>query len=260
MSVPDRARAYNDERAALISFCESLGPADWRMNSRAAGWSIADVVAHMGSGCHAMFSPSALAIVRGSDVERVNDDMVEIRRERAPAEVFAEYRRWSRVFGTVMPPLLRTPVGRARMPLAELGKFRMRLLLSALVFDTHTHLRHDMAPALGRPAPGTDANRMAAVLEWMTAVLSNQLTIAKPGWLDRPLSLELTGPGGGVWRIAPDGSVTPGRAEPAAARITGSALEFPEWGTRRASWRQRDVVLGGDADYAAVFLDAMNIV
>ena len=34
-------------------------------------------------------------------------------------------------------------------------------MLGALVFDHHTHLRHDMAPALGRPVPGTDANRMA---------------------------------------------------------------------------------------------------
>ena len=40
----------------------------------------------------------------------------------------------------------------------------------------------------------------------------------------------------------------------------GVALEFPEWGTQRASWRAREVTVGGDADYGARFLDAVNVV
>ena len=260
MTGPDRGRAFRDERAELLAFCDSLGPADWRMNSCATGWSIADVVAHMGAGCHAMFSPAALAIMRGTDIEQTNDDMVELRRSRTPAEILGEYRRWSGVFATTMIPVTRTPLGRVRMPLSELGSFPMRLLISALVFDTHTHLRHDMAPALGRPAPGTDANRMATILEWMTAVLANQLSAGRPVWLDRPVALTLTGPGGGTWRVDPDGSITAGSAERCAARITGVALEFPEWGTRRAGWRERNVSIDGAADYGERFLDAMNII
>ena len=151
-------------------------------------------------------------------------------------------------------------MGRLRLPLSELGHFPARLLPSALVFDHHTHLRHDMAPALGRPAPGTDANRMSAVLEWMTAVLANQLTAASPAWLDRPVALTLTGPGGGSWRIETSGAVTPGRTEPSAAHISGPALEFPEWATRRANWRDRDVTVTGDLDYGETFLDAVDIV
>lgn len=256
----NRGRAFRDERAALLAFCDSLGPADWRMNSRAQGWSVADVVAHMGSACHAMFTPAALALMRSTDIEKSNDAMVESRRVRNPGEILREYRRWSGVFATVMTPLTRSPFGRVQMPLGELGRFPIRLLLSALTFDTHVHLRHDMAPALERGLPGTDANRMSAVLEWMTAVLASQLAAAQPAWLDRPLWLTLTGPGGGTWRIGPDGSVAPGSADFAAARITGVALQFPEWGTRRAGWRDRDVTIEGDADYATTFLDAMNIV
>ncbi len=260
MTGPDRKAAFRDERAAVLEFCESLAPADWRMNSRAEGWSIADVVGHLGSGCHAMFSREALTILRGDDIEQANDELVAVRRGCTPAEVLREYRRWSRVFGAVVPAVVGTPVGQAQMPLAELGRFPARLLVSALVFDHHTHLRHDMAPALRRPAPETDANRMAAVLEWMTAVLANQLTAARPAWLDRPLLLTLTGPGGGSWRVETSGAVTPGHTDPAAARITGVALEFPEWGTRRAHWRDRDVTINGDAGYGAQFLDALNIV
>lgn len=260
MTGPDRKAAFRAERAAVLTFCESLAPADWRMNSCADGWSIADVVAHLGSGCHVMFSRQALTIIRGDDLEKANDELVDARRGRPPAEILREFRRWSSVFGSIVPAVVATPVGRAQLPLAELGRFPTRLIVSALVFDQHTHLRHDMAPALGRPAPATDANRMAAVLEWMTAVLANRLTAARPAWLDRPLSLTLTGPGGGSWRVDPSGAVTPGHTEPAAAHITGAAIEFPEWGTTRASWRDRDVTVVGDVDYAAQFLDAVNIV
>lgn len=230
------------------------------MDSLAQGWSVTDVVAHMASECHALFSRQALKVMRSNDVEQTNDELVAARRDRTPAEVLAEYRRWSRFFGAVIPAAVRTSLGRVQMPLADLGRFPARLMPSAMVFDHHTHLCHDMAAALGRPAPGTDANRMAAVLEWMTAVLANQLTAASPAWLDRPLALTLAGPGGGSWRVEASGAVTAGRTEPAAAHITGVALEFPEWGTRRANWRARDVTVTGDVDYGETFLDAVDIV
>ena len=257
----DRRAAFRDQRADVLAFCDSLAPADWRMNSRAEGWSIADVVGHMGAGCHAMFGPAVLKIIRAADIEKTNEQMVEVRRMRTPAEVLGEYRRWSRVFGATIPVVASSAPSRVQLPLAELGRFPLRVLPSALVFDHYTHLAHDMAPALGRSAPAIDANRMAAVLEWTMAVLSNQLRAGAPAWLDRPLSITLTGPGGGSWRIERSGAVTPGPAENSdAARITAAAIEFPEWGTRRASWRQRDVSISGDADCAVAFLDWTNIV
>lgn len=257
---PDRVAAFNAERAEVLAFCAVLGPAEWRMNSRAQGWRVQDVVAHMATGCHAPFSRSLSKMMRGNEIERVNDAMVDARRDWPAAEVLAEYRRWSRVFGTVIGKVGRTPLGAAKAELAELGKFPVRVLLSALVFDHHTHLRYDMAPALDRPAPGTDANRMAVVLEWMMAVLSNQLRAQPLPFLDRPIALTLAGPGGGTWRVAPDGAVTVGSPQPSAAQIAGLAVEFPEWGTRRASWRDREVGISGDTDYATAFLDAVNIV
>ena len=256
----DRRAAFNAERAVLLSFCAALEPAEWRMNSLAAGWSIQDVVAHLATGCHAVFSLSAAKVLRTNPVERANDLMVDTRRTWSSADVLAEYRRWSRVFGAVVGTAGRSPLGGLQAPLADLGKFPVRLLLGALVFDHHTHLRHDMAPALGRPAPGTDANRMAVVLEWMMAVLSNQLRAQPLAFLDRPLSITLSGPGGDTWQVLPDGSVSAGAEGSTAAHITGVALEFPQWGTRRASWRDRDVNITGDTDYAEAFLDAVDIV
>ena len=256
----DRRAAFTAERAEMLAFCATLAPAEWRMNSLADGWRIQDVVAHLGTGCHAVFSPAAAKLMRGNNIERANDAMVDSRRDWSSTDVLAEYRRWSRVFGAVFTAVGRTPLGGVRAPLGELGKFPARLLLGALVFDHHTHLRHDMAPALDRPVPDTDANRMAVVLEWMMAVLSNQLRAQQHSVLDRPLSITLTGTGGGTWLVTPDGSVTLDTTESAVAQITGVAEEFPQWGTARARWRAADVSIAGDTDYAAAFLDTVDIV
>ncbi|WP_299565722.1 hypothetical protein [uncultured Mycolicibacterium sp.] len=48
------------------------------------------------------------------------------------------------------------------------------------MFDHHTHLHHDIAPVLGKPAPATDPADMAVVVDWMLAVWANQLRAAPP--------------------------------------------------------------------------------
>jgi hypothetical protein len=35
-------------------------------------------------------------------------------------------------------------------------------------------------------------------------------------------------------------------------------LEFPSWATTRTSWKDHDLTLTGDADYAARFQDTVN--
>lgn len=256
----DRHAAFRAQRADVLTFCGALSPADWRMDSRAEGWSVTDVVAHMGSSCHALFTPAGLRMMRADSVERANDQLVDARRDRTPAQVFSEYRRWSGVLSAMVPVLTRIPLARLTVPLAELGSFPVRLLPSAAVFDQHTHLSYDIAPALGRRAADADANRMAVVLEWMMAVLSNQLAAAAPVWFEQPLSITLTGPGGGSWCVSTTGAVVAATGPSGASRITAAATEFPEWGTRRASWRDRDVRVDGDLDYGAAFLDWVNIV
>ena len=257
----DRVGALRQERSELLRFCRGLDDAEWQTPSAAPGWRVQDVVAHMGSGCHALFGgPGALQMMRSKDIERANDVLVDQRREWPASRVLAEYERWSGRLIGVFGPLSRTPLGRVRMPLAELGRFSLGQFLSALVFDHHAHLRHDIAPVLGRPVPGTDADRMAVVLEWMMAVLSNQLRTARAACLDRPVSITLSGPGGGCWVVRPDGTVAPGSSDGTAAQIDGVAIEFPEWATQRAGWRDRDVAIGGDAEYGARFLDAVNVV
>ena len=256
----DRVAALRRERAELIRFCRDLDDAQWRTPSRAAGWRVQDVVAHMGSACHSMFTLASLKILRSTNVERTNDAFVDARRAWTPTRTLAEYERWSRVLIIAAGTISRTPLAGLNVPLAELGKFPAGLLLAgAMTFDQHTHLRHDIAPALGLPTPDTDGNRMAVVLEWMFAVLTNQLLVTRPAWLERPVGITLRGPGGGSWVVDASGAAQ-GRADAGAAHIVGVAAEYPEWGTKRVDGRSKDVTVNGDADYGARFLDAVNIV
>ena len=260
--LPNRTSALRAERLEFLRFCSDLSRLEWSASSNADGWRIQDVVAHLGSGCHSLFTPSAMTMLFSKDIERTNDTMVQARRSWEPKRVLDEYARWSARVTRLSGAAGASPLARIRMPLAELGSFPLGLLLGgAMVFDQHTHLRFDMAPAIGRAAPPTDANRMSVVIEWMLAVLSNQLRQTLPAWMHLPVSLTLTGPGGGAWWIAADGAITPGPApEPTGADIVATAEQFPEWATRRAPWRERSVTVGGDHEYGERFLDAMNVV
>ncbi|MBT2509731.1 maleylpyruvate isomerase N-terminal domain-containing protein [Streptomyces sp. ISL-98] len=253
----NRAEAFRTERMEMLRFCRELDEKEWSAASGAAGWRVQDVVAHLGATCRSYFTPAMVTLMRMKDLERTNDLFVDRRRGQPVARTLAEYERWSRMIGVAA----RLPLDRVRLPMAELGSFPGGLVIAgAMTFDHHTHLRHDIAPALERPVPGTDVNRMATVLEWMFAVLANQLRSAQPAWFVHPVTIELEGPGGGTWCVGPGGAVTPGRVDRPPATITALAVEFPEWATRRADWRDRDVRISGDADYAAQLLDIVKVV
>ncbi|MEH3139280.1 MAG: maleylpyruvate isomerase N-terminal domain-containing protein [Mycobacterium kyogaense] len=256
----DRAAALRAERTALLEVCEHLFESQWLTDSKAQGWTVRDVVAHMGSGCHGIFTPSALKLLRSNDIEATNDDFVAERRSWPTADVLNEYRTWSSRVVTLTAAISRTPFSRTPMPLAELGSFPAALVLGgAMAFDHHTHLRHDILPALDLPDPGTDANRMGVVVEWMLAVLHNQLTSARPSWLTRPVTVELRGDGGGAWTISRDG-VRIADSHGTDTRIMADVRAFPEWATQRCAWRDRAVDVSGDESYAATVLDHVNIV
>jgi len=76
--------------------------------------------------------------------------------------------------------------------------------------------------------------------------------------LPRHSSLKLTS--STSWLVHPDGSVTPGPVDAAVAHIASTALAFPEWGTRRAGWRDCNVRVSGDSDYGSRFLNEVNVV
>jgi uncharacterized protein (TIGR03083 family) len=260
----DRVGALRREREDVLAFCRLLGEDEWKAPSGCPGWSVQDVLAHMAAAAHGAFTPWLLKVMRSKSVERSNDADVEARRDRTPAEILAEYETWSARFTKLMQAGQLPVMGATPFPLGDIGRYPFALITSAIVFDHHTHLRHDLAPALGRPSPPTDEGRMEAVVEWMLAVLP-QTGRESLSFMDRPVLLTLEGSGGGTWGVMPTAGggrvrVRTGPTVGAVAHITGLAEEFPVWATTRQAWRDHDLKLEGDEAYAARFLDAVKII
>lgn len=261
----DRLAALRSEREACLRFCRQLTPGQWQAASAAPGWRIQDVVAHMGGIAHEFFTPRMAKLIRARSIERYNDQTVERRASRPSADVLTEYATWTGRLGKLLAAANKTPLGKVPFKLAEMGWYPMGVLASAVVFDTHTHLRHDMAAALDLEPPPTDAIRMAAILEWMFAVLErHERDGLSWSWLDRPVGLTLTGPGGGTWRIEPLGGgrlrARPGDTTGVATHITGKADDVPKWATGREPWEKSSLEITGDHGYATRFLGSLRII
>lgn len=250
------------EREAVVTFCAELSDEQWAAPSAAPGWSVAEVVIHMTTLARALLTPSAAAILATRDLERLNDQLVDEKRSHTTRFVLPEFETWSRRGARALSVFTAPGLRRIQLPLGELGWYRLDLVPAMLIFDWHTHLRHDIAPALDLPPPATDPLRMTAILTWLTVLLERSHREAL-AWLDAPVALTLAGPGGGTWRIEPRSGrlrVRPGQAAGAAAHIAALALEFPQWGTRRLPWRAGAVAITGDAELGARVLDSINLV
>ena len=259
----DRVAAVKGERDAIVSFLHTLSEEDWNRPSACAGWTVKDVVSHMGAAAHGFFTPWVLGLLASKDVEAHNDADVEKRRSWEPAKVLKEYEKWSQRAGVAHAALQKPGLRSLPIKLAEVGTYPAYLLTSAIVFDSGLHLRHDMASALGRAVPACDANALAITLEWMFAGLSG-MTGQGLSWLQGPVEVNLVGAGGGTWTVAPGKkgkvTVTAAAAPDAVARIEGDAATFPVWGTRRQAWRDAGLSLKGDEDLAIRFLDDLVII
>lgn len=259
----DRVGALRAERNAVVEFCRGLSAEEWTRPSRCKGWTMQDVVAHMGAAYHGTFGVWVVKLMRSKDVEAGNDRDADARRTWPSAKVLREYERWSKRFLAIGGLLQTPPMASIPIRLAEVGTYPARMLASALTFDHYLHLRYDMAGALGRSVPPATPGVLPVVLEWMWAGLPTMSGSAL-SWLERSVSFTLQGPGGGTWSVVPTRGpvvkVVDHGVDDAAAVITGDAETFPVWGTKRELWRESAVKIEGDEDLAARLLDSMRVI
>ncbi|HYH52032.1 MAG TPA: maleylpyruvate isomerase family mycothiol-dependent enzyme [Acidimicrobiia bacterium] len=260
----DRIAAVRGERDAVVALCRTLSPEEWARPSQCDGWSVQDVVAHLSAIAHGVFTPWMVKFMTAKSVERNNDADVERRRSWAPEQVLAEYEKWSSRMVKLLALGQRPPLAKAPFKIGELGVYPMALVASASVFDTHVHLHYDLAPAVGRTLPPPPPGTVAVINEWVLGGIP-KMCRQQLAFMDRPVTITLDGDGGGSWALVPGGGGKPGRIEPApmaesAATITGNAREFAVWATRRRPWREQDVKIDGDEDYATRVLDGLHVV
>ncbi len=257
---------FRAERDAILEVAKSLSEQEWNAPSDCAGWAVRDVYAHMAASLHGVIDPTFMPDMSGG-TENAMEGPVAQRRAWSVEQVVDEYEMYSAQTAELFASVQQPPLSETMLPMMDLGTHPMSILPATFLFDAYTHLRVDILAPTGpidRPEPPRDEQRLRPTIEWMLAGLPWMCAAALAPVLSRPVVLELHGPGGGDWTIAPGGpegrpAVTPGAAADATAVVTSSDHDFVIWGTRRRPWRDL-VALGGDADLAAGVLDADNII
>jgi uncharacterized protein (TIGR03083 family) len=257
---------FRAEREAILTVAKGITAEEWLLPSACAGWTVRDVVGHMACTLHGVIDPAFLPNTTDG-TERAMEPAVAERRSWPIEAVLEEYESYSEQAANVFASVQDAPLSETMLPMGELGTHPMSILPSTFLFDGYTHLRNDILTPNGsidRPQPPRDEMRLRPTIEWMLAGLPWMCADALRGIVDRPIVLELDGPGGGTWTIAPGGDagrvrLREGASNNAAATVHGTDHDFVIWGTRRAAWRDL-VKVEGDQAYAARVLDAIKII
>lgn len=224
------------DRAVVLDLAQGWDGGDWAAASGCPGWTVQDVVAHMGALFWAVVDPSVLPDAGDMPVERAQDLFVESRRSWSSEQVLADYRA---VGDEAMGRLADLGAQDFEVPLGDLGTYPASLLPNAFAFDHFTHVRADLfaprGPLTGTPPP-SDELRLKPALDWIEAALpqqNDQALDALPGAVE----IELRGPAARVVRL--------GLGDP-VARIESDTASFVLWITQRATWDELAVTGSGD--------------
>ncbi|MGH1551238.1 maleylpyruvate isomerase N-terminal domain-containing protein [Streptomyces sp. L7] len=245
---------------------ESLDEGEWHLPSAAEGWSVLDVAVHMGDLLDILTSAVRNELVAdGLGIEQLNNQRVARKRLLQPSWTLEDFDRQSQAALKIFEDLQSEPFASTRVPFLDLGTYPLHLMPDVCAFDFYTHLRWDILSPRGplqRVVSDPDELRLKPSIGWLLAGLSQM----QPGLEDRlaePLRLTLTGPGGGDWDLTPTGdgivAVPHSAAVSVGAEVESTAHLFTAWATTRVPWREH-VVVKGDEEVAAFFLDALNLV
>jgi uncharacterized protein (TIGR03083 family) len=239
--------ALSADREALIRICTSLDTEDWGQQSGCPGWSVKDVVSHMGSLYWVVVDPSTLPDTTAVGTEEGQELVVESRRSMSPAQVLDDYSTISEKAIAVLETFEGVDVD---MPLGDLGTYPVSILPTAFCFDHFTHIRLDLFAQRGpldSPAPPADEQRVLPTLEWIDVALPQQNRDLLEGF-DGAADIVITGTGARTIRVGRKG------ADPAAI-VRSDAETCVRWITQRGRWADLGVESDGDAATLSLLQD-----
>jgi uncharacterized protein (TIGR03083 family) len=237
-AMEDFIEALGADRAELIRICEGLDAAEWAAPSGCPGWSVKDLVAHMGALFWSAVDLTVLPDISGLATEAAQEVLVKSRRSLTAEEVLNDYAAVSEKALTALAGFAGADF---EVPLGDLGTYQARILPAAFCFDHYTHIRADLfAPRgpLPGPTPPSDELRLAPALTWIETALPQQ----NAGLLDRvtgAADILITGTAGRTIRVGDP-------AEPASALVRSGGDACVRWITQRASWEDLGVYTEGN--------------
>jgi uncharacterized protein (TIGR03083 family) len=250
----------------LLAVSQALTSAQWDEESAASGWSVKDVVIHIGTALEFVQAVVAGAESPPLGTEELNEIVVAEHRDWTAATTLTFFREQFTSSLETFAGLQVEPVASTLTPILDLGTYPLHAITDMFTFDMVTHLRYDILKPRGPipdPLPEIDEVRLEPTMAWLLSGLT-QMQPALAGHVGAPILLQLTGPGGREVLVdAQAGVLTVDASEAAAARatatITSTTRDFVAWSTKRAAW-QGLAHIGGDVGVATDFLDTVNLI
>src|ERR1700730_2572734 len=234
-------RALEAERGALLETCAELTDADWKAEGGCDGWSVQDVVAHLGALFWIVVDPQALPDASGLPTERAQDVYVEARRSLSPAQILADYES---VSAEGIERLADLESQDFELALEDFGTYPASALANAYCFDHYIHIRADLfaprGPLTGEPPP-SDERRLVPTVTGIAAALPQQ-NAGLLGSLTGSVEIVVNGLASRVIRLGPGDPV---------AWISSDAPALTPWVPQRGTWEEADGGVAGDEQHLA---------
>jgi uncharacterized protein (TIGR03083 family) len=249
----------------LVDIGRGLNDTEWQTPSAAAGWSVRDVISHVGCLLELLQAAVHGDALPESGIEAVNDAMVGERREWDNTRILENVQKQLEQAIAAFVPLQDEPMASVETPMLDLGTYSLHAIADMFTFDMTTHLRYDIVAPRGpitRQLPPLDEVRLSPSISWLLGGIPKMQTDLA-GHLIAPLALRLIGPGGGNILISTAAEIITVKpllsSDRPAATLTSTTDDFLAWSTTRLPWRGL-VAVDGDQDVAGEFLDAINLI
>jgi uncharacterized protein (TIGR03083 family) len=230
----------------MLEICSGLSEEEWNAETGCAGWSVKDLISHLGALFWAAVDPSVLPEVGDLRAEEANEVCVAARRSRPPSEVLADYAAVSEQGLSVLAGLAEADF---ELPLGDLGTYPASVIPAAFCFDHYVHIRFDLFGPRGPlpgPVPSSDATRVRPTLDWIEAALPQQNRAALAD-LHGPVEIAVTGIGARTMRLGPEG--------PLQVSVRADADSCVRWITQRASVEEAGIEMSGDVEMLPLVRD-----
>src|SRR6201998_3217188 len=249
----------------LVDIGRGLDDTAWQTPSAAAGWSVRDVISHIGCLLELLQAAVRGEAVPDSGIEALNDAMVAERRTWDNTRILENVQKQLEQAIATFIPLQDEPMASVEAPMLDLGTYPLHGIADMFTFDMTTHLRYDILAPRGpitRQLPPIDEVRLGPSVSWLLAAIQKG-NAPPPSHLIAPLAFRLTGPAAANILVSTEAgviTVNPLRSsDKPAATLTSTTGDFLAWSTTRLPWRAL-VAVAGDDKVAGEFLDAINLI
>jgi uncharacterized protein (TIGR03083 family) len=195
----------------LVDIGRGLDDTEWQTPSAAAGWSVRDVISHIGCLLELLQAAVRGEAVPDSGIEPLNDAMVAERRGWDNTRILENVQKQLEQAIATFIPLQDEPNASVEAPMLDLGTYPLHAIADMFTFDMTTHLRYDIVAPRGpitRQLPPLDELRLGPSVSWLLGGIPKmQADLASH--LIAPMALQLTGPAAANILISNEGASSP---------------------------------------------------